>query len=110
MPDAQREPDVSAEPIMVDVWSVPDGNQEGVLAALNELFEHFWHLPGFVEGQILISVNPTRILVWARFDSVTAQQRAQDEPATEAILRRLREIAHQSVSRYTVAKSFRAPK
>ena len=94
---------------MVDVWSVPDGNQQPTLDALDELFEHFRHLPGFVEGQILKSVDPTGLLVYARFESLTAQQRAQDEPTTRAMIRRLRGIAHQSLSRYTIVKSFLPP-
>jgi heme-degrading monooxygenase HmoA len=109
MPDPKHELDPSPEAIMVDVWSVPGGNQQAALDALNELFEHFRRLPGFIEGQILRSANPTGILAYARFDSVTAQQRAQDGPATGAIVRRLREIAHQNLSRYTVAKSFQPP-
>jgi heme-degrading monooxygenase HmoA len=109
MPDPKHALDRSAEPIMVDVWTVPDGNQQPTLDALDELFEHFRQLPGFIEGQILRSINPTGILVYARFESLAAQQRAQDEPATRAMIRRLREMAHQSLSRYAVVKSFLPP-
>lgn len=109
MADPDHELNPSAEPIMVDVWSIRDGNQQAAMDALNELCEHFRQFPGFIEGQILRSVDPTGMLVYARFDSLMAQQRAQDDPATGAIVRGLRELARQSLSRYTVAKSFRPP-
>ncbi len=109
MPDRKQKSDASPQAILVDVWSVPDGNQEAVADAISELFEHLLHLAGFIEGELLTSPDPTVMLAYARFDSVAAQQRARDEPATQAVVRRLRGLAHQNLGRYTVAKSFRPP-
>jgi Antibiotic biosynthesis monooxygenase len=105
MTDTDEQPN-SSESIMADLWSVPDGNQQAVLDGLTELFERMRDCPGFVEAQILRSVNPTKILAYTRFDSPANQQRAQDAVATGTMVQRLRAIAHQDLSRYTLARSF----
>ena len=109
MTDSEQEPSPSSESIMADLWSAPDGTQEALLDALNELFEHLRRCPGFIEGQTLRGVNPTKILAYARFDSSAAQQQAQDSPGVDALVRGLREIAHQNLGRYSVAESFLPP-
>lgn len=109
MTDFEQESNSSSGSIMADLWSVPDGNQQAFLDDLNKLFEHLRRCPGFVEAQILRSVNPTKVLAYSRFDSSAAQRRAQDDPVTAAAVRELRAIAHQDLSRYTLAKSFLPP-
>jgi heme-degrading monooxygenase HmoA len=109
MTDRKPKSGAPLQAIMVDVWSVPDGNQQAVADAVDELFGHLVRLPGFLEGELLMSADPMQMLAYARFDSVAAQQRARDEPATQAIIRRLRGVAHQNLGRYTVAKSFLPP-
>jgi heme-degrading monooxygenase HmoA len=109
MTDSEQEASPSSESIMADLWSAPDGTQEALLDSLNELFEHLRRCPGFIEGQTLRGVNPTKILAYARFDSAAAQQQAQDSPGVDALVRGLREIAHQNLGRYTVAETFLPP-
>lgn len=108
MTDSEQET-TGPEAIMADLWSVPDGNQEAFLHGLNELFEQLRHFPGFIEGQILRSVNPTKILAYSRFQSAAATQRVTEDPAIVGVIRKLRAIAHQDMSRYVVGASFLPP-
>jgi heme-degrading monooxygenase HmoA len=109
MTDSEQDSNSSSESIMADLWHVPDGSQAIFLHGLNELFEQLRDSPGFIEGQILRSANPTKILAYSRFESAAAAQRVRDGPAIAAAVRKLRAIAHQDLSRYTIVESFLPP-
>jgi heme-degrading monooxygenase HmoA len=109
MTDSELGSNSSSESIMADLWSVQDGNQDAFLERVKELFERLRRSPGFIEGQILSSVNPTKFLAYSRFESTVATEDVQEDPAIAAAIRALRSIAHQDMSRYTLVESFLPP-
>ena len=94
---------------MADIWTVPDGSQQAFLEALSELFELLRRSPGFIQAQTFRSVNPTKILSYARYESPAAQQEAQNGPGVARMQQRLRDIAHHDLHRYTLAETFLPP-
>lgn len=95
--------------MILDVWDVPDGNQQAVVERLRALFEHVRGRPGFVEAVLFESLDHRRVLAMARFASVAERQHAGDDIEVGAALRDLRKLAHPQMSTYEVVQVFRAP-
>lgn len=94
------------ESIVVDAWTVADGSQQEFLHELTRMFERLRELDGFLEGQILEGVDPTRFVTFARMRSAHAREAAMLDGDVQATLRRLGGIAHPNLAAYTVLRTF----
>lgn len=94
------------ESIIVDAWAVVDGNQQEFLDELTEMFNYLSELDGFLEGQILEGVDPTRFVTFTRMRSAQAREAVMLDGQVQATLRRLGGIAHPNLAAYTVFRTF----
>lgn len=101
--------EVSNTSLIVDLWDVPDGNQQFVLERLRVLAEGAARLPGFVECGLYQSINHRKVLIFARFASVADRQHALDDPEVTKTVREVRALANQDMSPYELVEEFRAP-
>jgi len=99
-------PDASEVSIVVDPWVVPDGSQDEFVPALVALMERLRDLDGFIDGQILEGVDPTRFVAWASFASARERDEAFIDSEVDGLLRRLGGIAHPAPQAYSVARRF----
>lgn len=90
----------------MDAWAVVDGSQQEFLDELTEMFNHLSELDGFLEGQILKGVDPTRFVTVARMRSAQAREAVMLDGQVQATLRRLGGIAHPNLAAYTVFRTF----
>lgn len=104
MPDAQQ------PSIIVDAWRIADGDQEEFIDALVELFSRLRQLDGFIDGEILRGVDPTRFVTYARMRSASERDAAFSNSEVQGVLRTIRKIARPGPGAYTVFRKFTAQK
>ncbi len=97
------------ESLVINVWMVPDGNQNDLIAGLRGMYEHLRGHEGFVEGQIFESVDRTHVLSYARFRSAADRQKAMTDPALGAAQRAMEAVARGHVHTYEPVALFRPP-
>lgn len=93
--------------IVVNAWVVADGYQEEFVQTLVELLEHVRTLDGFIEGELLRGVKPTRFVSYVRMRSVHDHQRVIDDRKVSALLRSAGRVARPDIHSYHVLRSFR---
>lgn len=94
--------------IVVDAWRVADGDQEEFIDALVGLFSRLRELDGFIDGEILRGVDPTRFVSYARMRSASARDAAFIDDEVRGALRMIRRIARPDPGVYTVFRKFTA--
>jgi len=99
-------PDREQPSIIVDAWLVPDGDQREFVAAMVGMFERLRGLEGFVQGEILEGVDPTRFVTYARMSSARAREAAMLDPEVQATMRRVGGIARPNPAAYRIAYRF----
>jgi heme-degrading monooxygenase HmoA len=92
--------------IIVDAWTVTDGSQAAFLEMVEVMFERLRALEGFLEGEILQGVDPTRFLTYVRMRSAHDRDRAMEDHGVKAAVRQIRVVAQPHVNAYTVLRSF----
>ncbi len=102
-------PDIEESSILVDAWTVEDGNQQEFLDALVGLFGRLRELDGFLEGAIFKGVDATRFVSWARMRSPRERDAAMIDSEVQARVRSVGGIAHPSLGAYTVFRTFSPP-
>jgi heme-degrading monooxygenase HmoA len=101
-------PDAEQPSIIVDAWRVADGNQEEFVEALVGLFSRLRELDGFIEGEILRGVDPTRFVTYARIRSAGERDAAFVDSQVLGALRAIRKIARPDPGAYTALRRFTA--
>lgn len=101
-------PDAEQPSIIVDAWRVADGDQEEFVDALVGLFSRMRELDGFIEGEILRGVAPTRFVTYARMRSAGERDAAFIDSQVQSALRAIRRIAQPDPGSYTVFRRFTA--
>jgi heme-degrading monooxygenase HmoA len=101
-------PDAEQPLIIVDAWRVTDGDQEELIDALVGLFSHLCELDGFIDGEILRGVDPTRFVTYARMRSASERDAAFLDSEVQGVLRTIRGIARPDPGAYTVFRKFKA--
>jgi heme-degrading monooxygenase HmoA len=101
-------PDAEEPSIVVDAWRVADGDQQEFLDALVGLFSRVRELDGFVDGEILRGVDPTRFVTYVRMRSARERDAAFIDNEVRGALRRIRGIARPDPGAYTVFRKFTA--
>jgi heme-degrading monooxygenase HmoA len=101
-------PDTEQPSIVVDAWRVTDGDQEEFIDALVGLFSHLRKLDGFIDGEILRGVDPTRFVTYARMRSASDRDAAFVDSEMQGALRMIRRIARPDPGAYTVLLKFTA--
>ncbi len=101
-------PDAEQPSIIVDAWRIADGDQEEFIDALVGLLSRLRELDGFIDGQILRGVDPTRFVTYARIRSASERDAAFLDGEVQAVLRTIRRIARPDPSAYTVFRKFTA--
>jgi heme-degrading monooxygenase HmoA len=99
-------PDVKQPLIVVDAWRVADGDQEKFIDALVGLFSRLRELEGFIDGEILRGVDPTRFVTYARMRSARERDAAFLDSEVQGGLRTIRRIARPDPGAYTVFRKF----
>jgi heme-degrading monooxygenase HmoA len=94
--------------IVVDAWRVADGDQEQFVGALVGLFSRLRELEGFVDGEILRGVDPTRFVTYARMRSASERDAAFIDSQIQGALRTIGRIARPDPGAYTVFRKFTA--
>jgi heme-degrading monooxygenase HmoA len=101
-------PDAEQPSIIVDAWRVADGDQEEFVDALVGLFSRLRELDGFIDGEILRGVDPTRFVTYARMRSAGERDAAFIDSEMQGVLRTIRGIARPDPGAYTVLRKFKA--
>jgi heme-degrading monooxygenase HmoA len=101
-------PDAEQPSIIVDAWRVADGDQEEFIDMLVGLFSRLRELDGFIDGEILRGVDPTRFVTYARMRSASDRDAAFIDSDVQGGLRAIREIARPDPGAYTVLRKFNA--
>ncbi len=101
-------PDAEQPSIVVDAWRIADGNQEEFIEALVGLFSRLRELDGFIDGEILRGVDPTRFVTYARMRSASARDAAFIDSELQGALRTIRRIARPDPGAYTEFRKFTA--
>ncbi len=100
--------DAEQPTIVVDAWRVTDGEQEEFIDALGELFSRLRELDGFIDGEILRGVDPTRFVTYARIRSARERDAAFIDSEVRGVLRRMEGIARPDPGSYTPLRRFTA--
>jgi heme-degrading monooxygenase HmoA len=101
-------PDAEQPSIIVDAWRIADGDQEGFIDTLVVLFSRLRELDGFIEGEILRGVDPTRFVTYARMRSASERDAAFTDSEVRGALRTIRGIARPDPGAYTAFRKFTA--
>jgi heme-degrading monooxygenase HmoA len=101
-------PDTEQPSIVVDAWRVADGDQEEFIDALVGLFSRLRELDGFIDGEILRGVDPTRFVTYARMRSASERDAAFIDSELRGALRMIRRMARPDPGAYTVFRKFTA--
>jgi heme-degrading monooxygenase HmoA len=101
-------PDVEQPSVIVDAWRVADGDQEEFIEALVGLFSHLRKLDGFIDGEILRGVDPTRFVTYARMRSGSERDAAFTDSEVRGVLRTIKGIARPDPGAYSVLHKFTA--
>jgi heme-degrading monooxygenase HmoA len=101
-------PDAEQLSIVVDAWRVADGDQEKLIDALVGLFSRLRELDGFIEGEILRGVDPTRFVTYARMRSASERDAMFIDSEVQRVMRTIRGIARPDPGAYTVFRKFTA--
>jgi heme-degrading monooxygenase HmoA len=101
-------PDAEQLSIVVDAWRVADGDQEKFIDALVGLFSRLRELDGFIEGEILRGVDPTRFVTYARMRSAGERDAMFIDSEVQSVMRTIRGIARPDPGAYTVFRNFTA--
>lgn len=101
-------PDAEQPSIVVDAWRVADGDQEEFIDALVGLFARLRELDGFIDGEILRGVEPTRFVTYARMRSASERDAAFTDSEMKGALRAIRRIARPDPGAYTAFRRFTA--
>jgi hypothetical protein len=102
-------PDVEDSAIIVDAWTVEDGNQTEFLDALEGLFGRLRELEGFLEGAIFKGIDATRFVSWARMRSSRERDAALIDSEVRSRMRGIRGLAHPDLGAYTAYRTFSPP-
>lgn len=100
--------DAEQPSIIVDAWRIEDGDQEEFVEMLVALFSRLRELDGFIDGEILRGVNPTRFVTYARMRSAVERDAAFADSEMQRTLRSMREIARPDPGSYTAFRRFAA--
>jgi heme-degrading monooxygenase HmoA len=92
--------------IIVDLWSVPDGSQDEFMDALVGVFERLREFDGFLDGQILRGVDPTRFVSYATMRSARERDAVMADPEFRAAALRIGGIARPRPHAYSIARTF----
>jgi heme-degrading monooxygenase HmoA len=101
-------PDAEQPSLIVDAWRVADGDQEEFIDALVRLFSRLREFDGFIDGEILRGVDPTRFVTYARMRSASERDAAFIDSEVQRTLRTIRGIARPDPGAYTVFRKFTA--
>jgi heme-degrading monooxygenase HmoA len=101
-------PDAEQPTIVVDAWRVTDGQQEEFTDALEALFSRLRELDGFIEGEILRGVDPTRFVTYTRVRSARERDAAFIDSEVRRVLRRIEGVARPDPGSYTPLRRFTA--
>ena len=101
-------PDAEQPSIIVDAWRVADGDQDEFIDALVVLFSRLRELDGFIEGEILRGVDPTRFVTYARMRSASERDAAFIDSGVRGVLRTIKGIARPDPGAYTMFRRFTA--
>ena len=101
-------PDAEQPTIIVDAWRVTDGEQGEFIDELVGLFSRLRELDGFIDGEILRGVDPTRFVTYTRIRSARERDAAFIDSEVRRVLRRIEAIARPDPGSYTALRRFTA--
>ena len=96
------------ESVVIDVWDVPDGRQDEVIAALREVLERLRLVDGFVDGRILASLDGTKVISYSMMRSAADRTLAVGQQDIRDGLQRLEAIAVPDRNTYDLSCVFTA--
>ena len=102
-------PDPEQPAIIVDAWRVADGDQEQFADTLVGLLSRLRELDGFIDGEILRGVDPTRFVTFVRMRSARDRDAAFSDSEMRRSLRAIAGIARPDPGSYTLLRKFTAP-
>lgn len=100
--------DAEQPSIIVDAWRVADGDQEQFVDMLFALFARLRKLEGFIDGEILRGVDPTRFVTYTRMRSASTRDGAFIDSEVQGMLRTIGHIAEPDPGAYTMLRKFTA--
>lgn len=92
--------------IIVDAWRVVDGDQDEFVDRLLALFSRLRALDGFIDGEILRGVDPTRFVTYARMRSARERDAALIDSEVKGMLHAIKAIARPDPGAYEVFRKF----
>jgi heme-degrading monooxygenase HmoA len=95
--------------IILNSWVVMDGDQEEFVETMVRLLDHVRTLDGFIEGELLQSVNPTRFVSYVRMRSALARQHALNSSEVRTLMRAAAAFGRPDLHSYDVVRVFRPP-
>jgi hypothetical protein len=93
--------------IIVNAWTVSDGCQDEFVEMIVRLLDRIRTLDGFIEGELLQGVNPTRFVSYVRMRSTLDRRRALDDRQIRSLLRAVTAVAGPDLHNYDVLRVFR---
>jgi|GEM_PF-2781543 len=98
--------DAKQPSIVVDVWTVADGDQQEFIDTIVALFERMRAFDGFIAGELLQGANTTHFVSFARMRSAQDRDRVVEDRDIRMALRNLGGIARPHLNYYSVLRSF----
>jgi heme-degrading monooxygenase HmoA len=95
--------------IIVNSWVVMDGDQEKFVQMIIRLLDRVRTLDGFIEGELLQGVNPTRFVSYVRMRSARARQNALNSSEVRTLRRAAAAFGRPDLHSYDVVRVFRPP-
>jgi heme-degrading monooxygenase HmoA len=95
--------------IIVNSWVVIDGDREEFVETIVRLLDRVRTLDGFIEGELLQGVNPTRFVSYVRMRSARARQHALNSSEVRTLMRAAVAFGCPDLHSYDVVRVFRPP-
>jgi heme-degrading monooxygenase HmoA len=95
--------------VIMNSWVVMDGDQEEFVEAIVRLLDRLRTLDGFIEGELLQGVNPTRFVSYVLMRSARARQYALDSSEVRTLTRAAAAFGRPDLHSYDVVRVFRPP-
>jgi heme-degrading monooxygenase HmoA len=103
-------PDATASSaVIMNSWVVMDGDQEKFVETIIRLLDRVRTLDGFIEGELLQGVNPTRFVSYVRMRSARARQNALNSSEVRTLRRAAAAFGRPDLHSYDVVRAFCPP-
>jgi hypothetical protein len=92
--------------LTMDIFEVSDGSQDALLQGLERLLDCLQSRPGFVGGELLESVDRTRVVALMRMRSEGDRIAAMEDRRVRTALRTLEQLGRSETKRFELVRTF----